>query len=284
MKVKNENDTTGKNAFKKVSLIDNFSINGNYNMAADSMRWSNFSTSLRLKLTKTYSLSLSAAFDPYMYALNSSGNPVRVNKLRWENGGLPRFLGTSTSYSYTLNNETFNKLFGKKDENKKDPSATNDATAGSQANEESTDEMQTEGNVNKPNNEKIQSEDGYQKVSIPWSLSFNYSVRYANTTFNKTKMEYDMDFTHNLSINGSLTLTPNWRITANSSYEIKTKQFTYTSISVNRSLHCWNMSASIVPFGVYKSYNFHLGVNASMLSDLKYDKQSEYGVNNITWY
>lgn len=279
MKVKNENDTTGKNAFKKVSLIDNFSINGNYNMAADSMRWSNFSTSLRLKLTKSYSLSLSAAFDPYMYALNSSGNPVRVNKLRWENGGIPRFLGTSTSYSYTLNNETFKKMFGKKDENKKpDDSAVSTPTT-----EEPTEDAETAGNVNKTE-KAITSEDGYQKVSIPWSLSFNYSVRYANTTFNKAKMEYDMDFTHNLSINGSLTLTPNWRITANSSYEIKTKQFTYTSISVNRSLHCWNMSASIVPFGVYKSYNFHLGVNASMLSDLKYDKQSEYGVNNITWY
>ena len=97
-------------------------------------------------------------------------------------------------------------------------------------------------------------------------------------------MEYEMDFTHNLSINGSITLTPNWRITGNSSYDFKVKQFTYTSISVNRSLHCWNMSASIVPFGVYKSYNFHIGVNASMLSDLKYDKRSEYGVNNITWY
>lgn len=279
MKVKNENDTTGKNAFKKVSLIDNFSINGNYNMAADSMRWSNFSTSLRLKLTKTYSLSLSAAFDPYMYALNSSGNPVRINKLRWENGGIPRFLGTSTSYSYTLNNETFNKLFGKKEDNKK----PDDSVASTPVADEPTDDAETAGNVKKPE-KAITSEDGYQKVSIPWSLSFNYSVRYANTTFNKTKMEYDMDFTHNMSINGSLTLTPQWRITANSSYEFKTKQFTYTSISVNRSLHCWNMSASIVPFGVYKSYNFHLGVNASMLSDLKYDKQSEYGVNNITWY
>lgn len=273
MKVKNDNDTTGKEPFKKISLIDNLNIGGSYNMAADSMNWSNFSTSLRLKLSKSYSLSLSAGFDPYMYALNSSGNPVRVNQLRWNNGKLPRFLGTSTSYSYTFNNDTFKKLFGKKDE----------------ANAPKTDNKfeNVEGSEEKQNQETKSeiNDDGYQKVKIPWSLSFNYSIRYGNTSiFDKSKMEYEMDFTHNLSVNGSLNLTNNWRINGNSSYDFKAKKFTYTSISVNRSLHCWSMSASIVPFGVYKSYNFHIGVNASMLSDLKWDKQSEYGVNNITWY
>lgn len=128
-------------------------------------------------------------------------------------------------------------------------------------------------------------DEGYQKVSIPWSISINYSIRYGNTTdFDYKKMEYLMDFTHNLSLSGSLSLTNNWKINANSTYDFKFKEFTYTSISVNRSLHCWNMSASIVPFGVYKSYSFHIGVNASMLADLKYDKQSEYGTNIINWY
>ncbi len=37
MKVRNDNDTTGKEPFKKISLIDNFSINGSYNLMADSM-------------------------------------------------------------------------------------------------------------------------------------------------------------------------------------------------------------------------------------------------------
>ncbi len=273
MKIKNEKDTTGKEPFKKISLIDNFNVGGSYNMAADSMKWSNFSTSLRLKLTKSYSLSLSAGFDPYMYALNSSGNPVRVNELRWNNGKLPRFLGTSTSYSYTFNNETFKKVFGKKEESNTNQNKTEFE------NEEGSPEKQSQENKTQV------SEDGYQKVAIPWSLSINYSIRYGNTSvFDKSKMEYEMDFTHNLSVNGSLNLTNNWRINGNSSYDFKAKKFTYTSISVNRSLHCWSMSASIVPFGVYKSYNFHIGVNASMLSDLKWDKQSEYGVNNITWY
>ena len=278
MKVRNDKDTTGTNAFKKISLIDNLSIGGSYNLAADSMRWSHFSTSIRLKLTQSYSLSLSTSFDPYMFALNSAGNPVRVNQLRWNNGMFPRFQGTSTSYSYTFNNDTFKKLFGKKVDGK--PPAGNEQVSGN-GGENDEDE-----NTLKPEQAApVVSDDGYTQVSIPWSVSINYSVRYGNTNvFNKDKMEYEMDFTHNFSLNGSITLTPNWRISGNSSYDFKAKQFTYTSISVNRSLHCWSMSASIVPFGMYKSYNFRIGVNASMLSDLKYDKRSEYGVNNITWY
>src|SRR5690606_18642128 len=97
----------------------------------------------------------------------------------------------------------------------------------------------------------------------------------------------DMGFKHNLSVNGNVALTPNWRINGSTTYDFDSKQFTSVSIAVNRSLHCWSMSANIVPFGPWKSYNFHLGVNASMLSDLKYDKRSDTGggnMNKVTWY
>lgn len=283
MKVRNDNDTTGTEKYKKISLIDNFSVNGGYNLAADSMQWSTFNANLRIKIGKSYNLSLSGVFDPYMYGLNSSGNPVRINKLRWENGGFPRFLGTSTSYSYTLSNETFNKLLKKKD-TKKDTKVTGENAP------ESGEEMNPENGMNnQPSHAETEkkeiSADGYEKFSIPWRISINYSIRYGNTSeFDKTRMEYKMDFTHNLNFSGGIDLTKNWKITATTSYDFTAKEFTYTNVNVTRSLHCWNMSASIVPFGVYKSYNFHIGVNSSMLSDLKYDKQSNYGTNNITWY
>ena len=277
MKVRNDNDTTGKEPFKKISLIDNLAISGGYNMAADSMQWSMFSTNLRIKIGKSYNLSLSGAFDPYRYALNSFGNPVRVNRLRWENGQFPRFLGTSTSYSYTLNNETFSKKKKKPKENA-DPQV--DPLNGMNPNQNLVPKQKKE------NQEKDEfGDEGYQKVNIPWSISINYSVRYANTNiFNKTKMEYDMDFTHNLSLSGNLSLTKNWNFNSTTSYDFKAKQFTYTNLNITRNLHCWTMSASVVPFGLYQSYNFRIGVNASMLQDLKYNKQSSYGSNNINWY
>lgn len=289
MKVRNDKDTTGTEPFKKISLIDNLNLSGSYNLAADSMRWSNFSGSIRIKLPINYSLSLSTTFDPYMYELNSGGNPVRVNKLRWNHGKIPKFQGTSTSFSYTFNNDTFKKLFGGKTDKSDRPTGDigdGEHEMGMGEMSDSFDDGSSERTLaSKPSTALVESEDGYAEIKIPWSLSVNYSVRYGNTNiFNTDKMEYEMDFTHNLSLNGSLTLTPKWRISGNSTYDFKAKQFTYTNISVSRDLHCWSMSASIVPFGVYKSYNFHIGVNSSMLSDLKYDKRSEYGVNHINWY
>lgn len=289
MKVRNDNDTTGKEAFKKISLIDNFTVSGSYNMVADSMNWSVFAASLRLKLSKSYSLSLSTTFDPYMYGLNSAGNPVRINELRWEHGGFPRFQGTSTSYSYTLNNDTFKKLFGKGDDKK------NDKKGGGPDDQNNTDNTNdvngtTDGSRNGQNqggnNKKTELDaDGYEKVEIPWSVSLSYTVSYRNTSeFDYNKMEYKMGFTHSLSMSGNMSLTSNWKFTFNPTFDINTRQFTYLSMTVNRSLHCWSMSASVVPFGVYRSYSFHIGVNSSMLSDLKYDQQSDSRQNNITWY
>lgn len=277
MKVLNRNDTTGNNKFRVISLIESLNISGGYNLVADSMNWSNFGMSLRVRLTPTYTLSLSTSFDPYLFGLSPSGHPVRTNQLRWNHGKLPRFQGTGTSFNFTFNNDTFKRWFGRNNETAPSEAEQNDP----QRNESLSDENEPPNGRNEPNN-LPRSE--YPQVSIPWSLSMSYSVRYQNTTFNRQTMEFDMGLTHNFNVNASISLTPNWRISGTSSYDFKARQFTYTNISVNRSLHCWSMSASFVPFGMFKSYNFHIGVNSSMLADLKYEKRSEHGVNKIVWY
>jgi hypothetical protein len=182
-------------------------------------------------------------------------------------------MGTSTSYSYTLNNATFKKIFNTttkaedKKSNKFDSAVTDDSKP-------------TKGINNKNSNSE-----GYTPIEVPWSVNINYSVSYANTsTFDKTIMEYEMNFIHNLSFSGNLSLTKNWRFTSSTTFDFESKTFTYTNLNITRNLHCWTMTGSIVPFGVYKSYNVRIGVNSSMLQDLKYDKQSEYGVNTINWY
>ena len=280
MKVRNDKDTTGLVPFNKVSLIDAFTVSGGYNMAVDTMQWQIFNAGLRLKLSKDFSLSLNGSFDPYMYAINNVGQVVRVNKLRWEHGKFPKFLGTSTSLGKTFDNNTF----------KRKKPATKDNTTGTDQKLPTKTDTTTPSLPNKSETDKDlkavdKDADGYQKLTIPWSLTVNYSVQYGNTSvFDTTRLEYKMAFTHNLNFSGNISLTTNWKLTATTSYDFLAKQFTYTNISVVRNLHCWTMTASIVPFGTYKSYNFRIGVNASMLQDLKYTKQSGYGTNNITWY
>lgn len=277
MKIRNDKDTTGKAPYKVISLIDNLSISGSYNFLADSLQLSNFRVQLRLKLPLNYTLNLSGEFDPYMYGLTPSGRPVRINEFYWNHGKFPHFKGTSANFSYTFNNDTFRKWFGKKTKN------------------EPTDENAQEGELDEngmpimpqePQKEETEVENGYMKTEIPWSLSVNYTVRYGESNeFDYKKMYYKMVWTHNLSFSGSLGLGKGWKVSATTSYDFKAKQFTYTNFNVSRDLHCWSMSASFVPFGPYKSYTFHIGVNASMLADLKYDKSSAESTNRrVDWW
>jgi hypothetical protein len=232
---------------------------------ADSMKWSNFSVNLRIKIPKVnYTVNLSTQLDPYMYQLNALGTPVRTNKQYWHNGRFPHWSGTSTSLSYTFNNQTFKKLAERVNKNKPKPQAT-DST-----------------NI-QPHADKHKA---FTPTDIQWSLSVSYSLRYGSgSTFDYEKMYYKMEFTHNLSFNASLNFGSGWKASATTSYDFKAKQFTYTNFNVTRDLHCWNMSASFVPFGPYKSYSFHIGVNASMLADLKYDKSSAESTNKkVNWW
>lgn len=276
MKVKSDNDSIGE---KKVSLIENFTVSQSYNFAADSLNWSNINTSLLLRLTKSFNLSLAATWDVYTYQLNEYGNPVRVNIPRWKCGkGIGRLSSTGTSFSYTFNNDTFKKK--NKDDNKNKNAQNNNNNANSD-NEE-------DGHLSRPGDKKEEEgtdmgEDGYMKWSVPWSLSVNYSVNYSYGEFDKKKLEYKGRITQNLSFSGNIRPTKNWTFGFSASYNFDTHKLAYMNCNISRDLHCFAMRASFVPVGPYKSYNFSIAVKSSLLSDLKYDKRSSTS-NGVTWY
>ncbi len=283
MKVKSDADSTG---VKKISLIENLTLSTSYNMAADSMRWSNINANILIKLTKGLNLNLRTTWDPYCYALNESGNPIRIDKMRIEAGkGLARLTSAGTSFSYTFNNETFKKK-DKKDKSKmteeSDADANaNDPLANSAAANQEKERKRRSGSKSSGNEEW--DDDGYFRWKVPWSLTFNYSVNYTYGQFNKEKMEYDGKFVQNLSISGNLNLTQGWSFNCSASYDFNLRKIAYMNCSISRDLHCFTMSASFVPVGPYKSYNFHIAVKSSLLQDLKYDKQS-HAYDNINWY
>jgi hypothetical protein len=281
MKVRT-NDSIGE---KKVSLIENFTIGQSYNFAADSLNWSNINTSILLKLTKQFNLNLSATWDVYTYQLNSSGNPVRVNKLRIASGkGLGRLSSTGTSFSYTINNDTFKRKSDKKSDGKNNNSGTNNAAMNNSDDDDDDDDGgRPSHNRSKKDDDLVLTSEGYVPWSVPWSISFNYSVNYSYGSFNTKKMEYDGKITQNLSLSGNIRPTKNWQFSASASYNFDTHKIAYMSLNIARDLHCFALRASVIPVGPYKSYNFHIAVKSSLLSDLKYDKRSSYS-NGVEWY
>ena len=280
MKVKSDSDSTG---VKKVSLIENLSLSQSYNFAADSMNWSNLNTSILLRLTKGFNLNLSATWDPYTYALNSSGQPVRVNKTRLQaHKGLYKLTSTGTSFSYTFNNSTFKKKKDTKDTSRRGETEDDDYDENEDGDFADIARGRNRRNDNKEEQRKNDA-DGYTPWDCPWSLTFNYSINYSGLgKFNYEKMDYDGKFTQNLSISGNIRPTKNWNFSMSCSYDFQAKKIAYMNCNISRDMHCFTMSCSIIPVGVYKSFNFNVAVKSSLLSDLKYDKQSSR-LNGINW-
>ena len=251
-------------------------------MAADSLRWSNINTKLLVKIPQGFNLNWQATWDPYCYQLNEYGNPVRVDVLRSQAGrGWARLASAGTSFSYTFNNDTFKKKENRETPQTAEEEMAEDPLQNSAAAAEEQNRRLRGGN--KTSDEGEYDSDGYYRWTVPWSLTLNYSVSYAYGDFNKEKMEYDGRFVQNLSLSGNLNLTKGWSFNFSASYDFTAKKIAYMSCNISRDLHCFTMSASFVPVGPYKSYNFHIAVKSSLLQDLKFDKQS-HAYDNLDWY
>ncbi len=282
MKVKSDKDTTG---VKKISLIENLSLSESYNFAADSLRLSPLQANIMLRLVKNFNLNINSTWDPYVYRLNESGTPVQVNRLRIQEGkGLYRLSSAGTSFSYTFNNDTFRR--------KKDGETTGRGDAYPEEGDEDEDtehesfsDMASRKREKRGKSDSGQSSDsdGYALWQVPWSLTVNYSVSYGYGDFDYDRLEYRGRWSQNLSFNGNIRPTKNWNFSFSASYDFNVHKLAYMNCSVSRDIHCFTMTASFVPVGPYKSYNFHIAVKSSLLKDLKYDQRSR-AQNGIRWY
>jgi hypothetical protein len=295
MKVKSDDDSTG---YKKISLIDEFRMSMSYNMATDIRPWSDLSTSLRLKLSKSYTLNLSAVFASYVYEADSVGATPRVSdtKTYWGMGKIGRFQGISQNLSYTLSNEKLAKIFKRlrgekvdKDKNKDNNGQNDDDEWDSEVETNVDKDMEkAKRGAKRKDGEKAETdEDGYMAFQLPWSLSFGYGITMREdqtlSKFNYNTMRYPYKFTQNLNVSGNIRISDGWNISFSSGYDFDNKKISMTTASLNRDLHCFNMSCSVV-LAPYTSYNFSFRCNAATLTDaLKYDKRSSYS-NAVQWY
>ena len=67
-------------------------------------------------------------------------------------------------------------------------------------------------------------------------------------------------------------------------YNFDLKRITNMTLSISRDLHCWQLSASVIPIGPYKSYTVTIGVKSQLLKDLKYQQSNLTTSNNVSWY
>ncbi len=280
MKFKDKNDS-----IRKVSLIDELGAGISYNMAAETRPWSDLNVNLRLKLGKNYTFSMASTFATYAYEFNEKGEVVVGDRTEWSYGRFGRWSGYGTSFSYTLNNDTFKKLFGKKDEaeekRKKDKPENGGDEEGANAEDSGI------GMPAKKTKEATADADGYQAFKMPWSVSLSTGFNITedrDKPINRKNMRYPYKISLNaLNINGNVKLSNKWAVNFNSGYDFNAKLITNTVFNITRDLHCFTMTASLAPFGMYKYYNFTIRATAQILQDLKWEQRSQTQTN-IKWY
>ena len=283
MKVKSDKDSTG---FKKLSIIDELGANMSYNMAAKEKPWSDLSMNIRLKWWKNYTFNMNAVFATYAYELDANGNPYVGNHTEWGKGRFGRFQGMSQNISYTLTPEKIKRFFGGGDDTDRNRNNDDDDDTGVETNVDD-DMIKAQNGAKKKTASKAETdEDGYMRFSIPWSVTFGYGVTMRENTsdkFNKKTMRYPYKFTQNLNFSGNIRISDGWNISFSSGYDFEEHDLSMTTASLQRDLHCFSMSCSVV-LAPYTSYNFSFRCNAATLTDaLKYDKRSGYS-NAVQWY
>lgn len=288
MKVKSDKDSTG---FKKISLIDQLGWSMSYNMAAKEKPLSDLTVNLRLKWWKNYTFNMTGVFASYAYELDDQGKPYVGNRTYWGMGKWGRFQGMSQNISYTLTPEKIKKLFGgaKDDDTKKNKKSDDDEIdTDIESNVDDTMIDAQHGASKDDKGGKADTDgDGYMRFSMPWSLTFGYGITMSENTdinkFNYKTMRYPYKFTQTLNVSGNLRISDGWNISFSSGYDFDNHKVSMTTASLQRDLHCFNMSCSVV-LAPYASYNFTFRCNASTLTDaLKYDKRSGYS-NAVQWY
>lgn len=288
MKVKSDKDSTG---VKRISLIDDLAINMSYNMAAKTRPWSDLGMNIRLKWWKNYTFNMNAVFATYAYELDDQGRPYVGTHTEWGKGRFGRFQGMSQNISYTLTPEKLSKLFGggsSREDDKRHAGNGDDEGVDTDI-ESNVDEVMERGkhNARKEKSKASTDEDGYMAFSMPWSLTFGYGVTMRESNdinkFNYKKMRYPYKFSQTLNVSGNICISDGWNISFSSGYDFESHEISMTTASLQRDLHCFNMSCEVV-LAPYTSYNFTFRCNAATLTDaLKYDKRSGYS-NAVQWY
>ncbi len=266
MKVPSRNDTiTG---MKNVTLLEAFNISGNYDVTKDSLRFSTLGISARTTLFKKLKLSYNSVWDPY--AADSLGR--RINKFEIIESGRLFHKNSSSwnfSLSYSFNQNDLDKLRGKKNNN---PSSFEDNIQSRAQQSMNVTEGELSEIMGNPN--------AYVDWTTPWSLSLSYNFTYTtNMTYAAIMGIATNRVVQTLSLNGDISITPKWKFTFTTGWDFTNHGLSYTSISVYRDLHCWEMRFNWIPIGSYKSWNFTINVKAQALKDMKLTKKKDYRDN-----
>lgn len=260
-KVMDRKDTTGT-GLKKIKLIDNLNISGNYNFLADSMKLSNINVNMTTNVLEKVSVSAGMTLDPY--AVDYQGRRYNRFNITAVPGRLVRLTNANVSLGFSISGE------GKGKGNDGSSSSGSGSRGGGGVKVTGESPAYSRVYYHPITGEYIPG--GwvyYLNPEVPWSVSFNYSYSYSKSyQYSNDQLIVRNNHTQTLNVNGQVRITKALNINLTSGFDLTQLRLTTTQVSATYDLHCFQITFSWVPLGQYKQWNFRINAKAAALADL----------------
>ncbi len=256
-----EKEKEKKPTSRKIFLLKNLDFNTQYDFKAEKCHLIeglhlHVASEAEMEQIGKVGLDLTVNFDPYLSeTISLDSGQIKeepINVFAWHHGG---YLGKVKEAKFKVNIDCAHYL---SQEKKKKKALLNDS-----------DQL-----TNKIKDHKID-------FDIPWNFSLEFNWQY--TKLYKYK-DGDKQYTMNkyITFNGDTTLVKKWKVGLRSTYDFTEGKFQpfATEISIQRDLHCWQLSYQWHPLGESAKYDFCLGVKANMLKALKLPRKRSYNKLN----
>jgi len=237
LKHRNRNDTVAEE-FTKTRIIDAFTINGNYDIFKDSMRFSNINLALRIAPIKGLSIVSTASISPY--AWNGDGNSY--DQYAFKTGqGLGRLTNANISTTYTFTAKESRDEINK-------------------TQEKMGDYWGADFQYYAMNPHEIINFD------IPWKINLTHTFF---VSLNDTDSEVRFNENHNIIVSGDVSFTERWKLGMNSSYDLQNKNLTQSRLTLTRDMHCWQLAFFWTPIGGQQSFLVRFNATSALFQSAK---------------
>jgi len=231
-------DSTGEVKSKNIRVIDNLSLSGLYNFAADSLRFSDLSLRMTSRAVPNISLQFSARFRPY--TVNESGRVI--DQFIWQDS---RKILQPLTYQF---------------------SASTSFKGGKRGAQVVTPPYRPydpyDQGYFQPFDPYFITSDPFDFRS-PWSLSLSFNYTWS-WRFNQDARKAAVLNVQNIRFK----LSDRWDVSTRIGYDFIEKELTPSQFNLTRNMICWNLSFQFNPFGDFTYYFFRLSIDSGQIQNL----------------
>jgi hypothetical protein len=238
---------------KKLKLFENFIISGNYNIAADSLNFSDVRARGVTRLFKGIT-SVQVSFQWSPYALDELGTR-RINTFYQQTQdnrfNFLRFDQANLQVSTRLSIKQIRDFIDGKDDDR-------NIETGSGVNGETR---------NRLDNEEPQRISDYESLA-DWLGDFRLNHNFVAQLMGMPEGDTLLVRTNSINVQGRIQMTQNWALSVgNFGYDFKNKGISYPAFGLTRNLHCWDLQFQWYP--QRNAYTLTIGVTDAPLNFIR---------------